>query len=355
MKRGQRFAALMAACALVMAALGAAGAAVSSVVFAPGTSAVSADALGLGPAPHLTAVPLSYTRPASIPVLVYHQLDDGCKPTAAECDAKEAESSSEEQFAVEMGWLYQHGYRTITAAQYVKWLRGQPVALPARPVLITVDNGIGNFFEAGTGVLQRYGFTATAMIVTGFADGAGGRCTTDQPGCPAANEGWDATWAQLAALPAGTWNFALEAGPSGHYVQDYSKTCPVYLTCLEPGETVAHYEQRAVAELNTGEAELRHHLAGRADADVWTVPYSDLGYPRCAQSSCTPQPSIGPPGWLAAYAAKRFSGVFVEDAYRNGTQHERFRLDIQGWMTPGEFAALFGSGLKHGDFQGAGS
>jgi Polysaccharide deacetylase len=358
MRKSRQFAAIITVCAAVLTGLGYLGAAVSAMVFASAPAVVSADALGLGPAPRLTGTPLSYTRPASIPVLVYHQLDNGCKPLAAECNAKETESSSERQFAVEMNWLYQNGYRTVTPAQYLKWLRGQPVALPSRPVLITVDNGISNFYQDGTGVLQRYGFTATSMIVTGFADAASGQCAADQPGCPAVNGGWDATWAQLAALPAGTWNFALEAGPSGHFVQDYDPACRVFLTCMKPGETVAAYQARVAAELTRGETELRDHLGGRASSDAWTVPYSDLGYnpgyAACTSQGCTPQPSDGPAGWLASYAAARFTAVFVEDADRNGTGHERFRLDVKGSMTLAQFTSEFTADLAAGSFSAGG-
>ncbi len=340
----RRYAAVLAALTVSLTGLWYIGV-LTAVLFAPGSTAVSPAALGLGPAPVLTTVHQTYTRPAAIPVLVYHQLDNGCAPTAAICNVKEPETSSERQFAGQMQWLYDNGYRTVTPQQYTAWLQDKKVALPAKPVLITVDNGISNFYDAGTAVLQRYGFSATAMVVTGFADGASGQCTNpaDQPGCPTANQNWDATWAQLEGLPSPTWNFALEAGPSGHYVQDYSTTCPAFLACMKPGETVAAYEQRVKAELNTGEAELRQHLGSRFDPSVWTVPYSDLGYPQCPQSSCTPQQSTGPPGWLSAYAESRFSAVFVEDADRNGVQNERFRLDVQGWMTLGEFADLFGA------------
>ena len=32
-------------------------------------------------------------------------------------------------------------YQTITADQYVKWIYGQSVSLPAKPILITLDDG----------------------------------------------------------------------------------------------------------------------------------------------------------------------------------------------------------------------
>jgi len=348
-------------------ALGAVGWGVNQAAHAvdPGqpTAAAAADigVLNLGPAPHLEPVRLSYTRPASIPVLVYHQLDNGCAATSPVCSGHEVESSSEHQFAENLAWLYAHGFRTVTAAQYAAWAQGERVALPAKPVFLTADNGIGNMLLGATPLLQRFGFTMTAMVVTGFADGASGDCTAPeimtssglvsvQPGCGKDNKNWDMTWQQLQALPANTWSFALEAGPSGHFVQDYNPACPVFLACQEPGETTARYEQRVAGELSSGEAELRSRLGTRASTAMWTVPYSDLGYRGCEQDDCTPQPTTGPPGWLAAYAAKSYSIAFVEDAYRNGIHHDRFRFDVQGWMTQKYFVSALTADIHDGDF-----
>ena len=318
-------------------------------------------ALHLGSAPRLEPVRLSYARPASIAVLVYHQLDNGCAATSLVCRGHEVESISERQFGENLAWLYSHGFRTVTAAQYAAWAQGKRVALPAKPVFLTDDNGIDNMLPAATLLLQRFGFTMTAMVITGFADGASGHCEppeimtstgpiSAQPGCGTANKNWDMTWQQLQALPASTWSFALEAGQSGHFVQDYDPTCRVFLTCKEPGETTAEYEQRVVAELSSGQAELRSQLGTHVSTTMWTVPYSDLGYRRCNQADCTPQPTTGPPGWLTAYAAEAYPVVFIEDAYRNGVEHERFRFDVQGWMTQQYFGSALTADLRDGDF-----
>lgn len=360
-----RAAVLFTTCLAALAILGVAGWGVNKVVRAvfPSSAAVPVDALGLGPAPALQPVALVVATPSSIPVLVYHQIDTGCAPLAAQCNSTEVETSSEKQFGENLNWLYRQGYRTITMSQYVLWTEGKPEELPAKPVLLTADNGIEGFLTAATPLLQRYGFTMTAMVVTGFANAAttdqcappsihaGAKVVSVQPACPAGNVNWDATWAQLKALPSRTWGFALEAGTAGHYVQDYDQSCRVFLACAEPGETAAHYERRVTAELGNGEQLMSKELGSRSSGSVWTVPYSDLGYKRCVQDDCTPQPYDGPHGWLTGNAAGRFAVVFVEDAFRNGIQHERFRFDVQGWMTQKDFQSLFTSELAAGDFR----
>jgi hypothetical protein len=302
-----------------------------------------------------------YAQASQVPVLVYHEMNNGCKPAASTCvNPKDAETVSTAQFLAEMNYLARAGYHTISLAQYETWLLDMRTKLPRRPILLTADNGIGNFLVNAEPILARDDFTMTAFLVTGFADGASGHCEPDvrvagvsydvQPGCGRDNEGWDLTWPQLRSLSPRVYSFALEAGPSGHFVQDYDAHCQMFDACKIPGETNAAYEARVHREIASGLAELRAQFGSRASTTAWVVPYSDLGYPRCAQSDCTPQPYTGPPGWLTAYAASRFTAVFVEDAYRNGIRHERFRDDINGWMTEQIFQERLREFVRDHDF-----
>ena len=295
------------------------------------------------PAP-IDRAPAAWKRARDVPVLVYHEMNNGCQATAARCVSGDPETVSAAQFRTEMNYLVNSGYHSVTLAQYEKWLANPAYRLPARPVLLTVDNGIGNFLEGAQPVLARDGLTATAFIVTGFADGAAGRCEPPsaqagkalvrrydvQPGCGAQNKGWDLTWPALRALSPRVYSFALEAGQSGHFVQDYTPHCQMYYTCMLPRETVAGYHARVTQDINGGIIEASKELAARFNYSAWVVPYSDLGYPQCAQAGCTPQDRTAPRGWLPAWAASHFRAVFVEDAFRNGVRSERFRMDING-------------------------
>lgn len=284
---------------------------------------------------HATGV--KYERAKAVPVLVYHEMNNGCKASAPVCKAGDPETVSSTQFHNEMYYLFSSGFHTVTLQQYLTWLADGRTKLPSKPILITADNGIFSFLNGAQETLANFGFTAVAAIVTGFADAASGYCVQKigrinvQPGCPGANRYWDATWNQLSGFSQqGVWSFMLEAGASGHYVQSYDAKCKMFDTCLLPGETAAQYQTRVRAELTGGESELAAKLGSRASPAAWVVPYSDLGYLRCAQSDCTPQDATGPPGWLVNYAAAHYQVVFVEDANRNGVDHERFRFDIYG-------------------------
>jgi hypothetical protein len=299
------------------------------------------------PLAHVTRVlyrPPGLARAQQVPVLVYHEMNNGCAPTAPVCKSRDAQSVSLAQFRAEMASMYSSGYHTVTIQQYLKWLADPGTPLPSKPFLITVDNGIADFLEGAEPVLYHYRYTAVPFLVTGFADGASGHCTpryngiSIQPGCPAVNDrGWDLTWAQIEALPGAVYpSFGIEAGTSGYYVQVYNPACWDYIACKMPGESTAAYTRRVLLEYDYGIDEMTEHLGARFDAGAWVVPYSDLGYP-CAPSGCAPQHYTGQSGWLISFAALNFKAAFVQDAYRNGVSHERFRYEVHGTDTLKDF------------------
>jgi hypothetical protein len=306
---------------------------------------------------HVVQVPEHVTmRPAKqIPVLAYHAMDDKCAAMETTCKSPDYESVSLKQFTTEMNWLHTNGYHTVDPSQYVAWLNNpEKTLLPPNPVLIVDDNGDSDFLLDAEPVLYHYRYQVTAVIATGFADAAttgycvpvvkaGGHLYNVQAGCPVDNRqgGWNATWAQMRALSPQVYNYALEAGPSGHYVQDYSKNCADYYTCKMPGESNAAYERRVIHDIQLGLAELSQQLPGRVSTDVWTAPYSDLGY-SCTGYSCPSQASTGPSGWLVSLAAVHFKAVFVQTPSRNGIEHERFRYEIQNTTTLKQFRQAIG-------------
>lgn len=259
----------------------------------------------------------------SIPVLSWHQMDNGCKATAPMCTTPvfSADNVTQLQFYDQLSWLYSHGYRTVTLAQYIRWAAGQHVMLPAKPVLLTVDDGIANFYAGATPVLQHFGYTMVSMVVSGFAQGA-------QDG-DRQYEGWDATWTQLRNLPSGTWEFAFHAGPQGHTMN--AAGCPFY-ACQRPGESVSAYETRVTQDIKAGLIAERRNLGARVNTEVWAVPYNDL-----AQEPDEPQSGLAPPKWLENYASRQFALVFVDGLTSRTGQH--YRYEIHGTDSLSYFAS----------------
>jgi len=270
---------------------------VSGTSYAPGADTTSGD------------------RITSIPVLSWHQMDNGCEPTAAQCDSPVYSETNvtQRQFFDELSWLHSHGYRTITAAQYVRWVTGEQVMLPEKPVLLTVDDGIANFYAGATPVLRHFGYSMVSMVVSGFAQGA-------QDGVRQ-YMGWDATWTQLRNLPADTWEFAFHAGPRGHLTSGAS--CPYFYPCQRQGESAAAYEARVSADIDAGIAAEQRNLGSRVDSQMWAVPFNDL-----AQAPDEPQSGAMPTKWLSQYAMRKFAVAFVDGFV--STTNEHYRYEVHG-------------------------
>jgi hypothetical protein len=88
--------------------------------------------------------------------------------------------------------------------------------------------------------------------------------------------------------------------------------------------------------------ELANQLGARYNQHAWVVPYSDLGY-RCEAVSCAYEHHTETGRWLIRFAARNFAAAFVQDYYRNGVQHERFRYEIQNSTT----LAMFRTAIRH--------
>jgi hypothetical protein len=250
----------------------------------------------------------------SIPVLSYHQMDNGCAPAASQCAAAgfSRDSVTQRQFYDQMSWLYSHGYRTVTSAQYVTWATGGQAVLPAKPVLLTADDGIANFYAGATPVLRHFGFTMVSMVVSGFAQGAQDRVRQ--------YKGWDATWGQLANLPGETWEFAFHAGPHGHLLTK-GTSCAYFYPCQRPGESTAAYRARVNHDIDAGLAAEYAHLGSRVNTGMWAVPFNDL-----AQDSSQPQSGTSPASWLNDHADRRFAVVFVDGYTSRANQHYRYEV-----------------------------
>jgi hypothetical protein len=178
-------------------------------------------------------------------------------------------------------------------------------------VLLTVDDGIANFYAGATPVLRHFGFTMVSMVVSGFAQGAQDKAQKYQ--------GWDATWTQLRNLPDDVWEFAFHAGSDGHVTADAS--CPYFYSCQRPGESAAAYQARVEADINAGLAAEKRELGDRVNSQTWAVPFNDL-----AQDGTQPQSGAEPARWLQGYADRKFAVVFVDGQTSRDDQHYRYEV-----------------------------
>jgi peptidoglycan/xylan/chitin deacetylase (PgdA/CDA1 family) len=115
------------------------------------------------------------TRPGPVPILMYHEI------------ARPAESASRlavspDAFAAQLAYLHDEGFTTVTVAGLRAALAGGAAPLPDRAVVLTFDDGYEDFHRRAMPLLERYGFTATVFVTTGWIQDAGARSAPRRPG-----------------------------------------------------------------------------------------------------------------------------------------------------------------------------
>ncbi len=118
--------------------------------------------------PTAAAQPAALTRPSgagvAVPILTYHWIRNNPVPTD---QLGFHLSVSPANFAEQMAFLHFAGVHPVTLGDAMAALQGGR-QLPSRPVILTFDDGYGDFASRATPVLQQYGFVATDFVVSGF-------------------------------------------------------------------------------------------------------------------------------------------------------------------------------------------
>ncbi len=140
-------------------------------------------------------------RQGQIPILMYHSIADKAsarfRPYAVPPGL----------FAEHMAHLHEQGYTPLTVSDFVRSCADGGARLPARPIVLTFDDGYADFHESALPTLLRYGFPATLYMVTGYI---GGKSEWLVP----QNESERAmlSWAQLREISAS----GIECGAHSH-------------------------------------------------------------------------------------------------------------------------------------------
>ena len=122
------------------------------------------------PTPTASALPQptpdGVARDISLPILMYHYLSE--PPAGADIYRRDL-SVTPEQFAAHLDRLLTEGYTTISFYQFLEYLTlGSP--LPAKPVILTFDDGYRDNFVNAFPALKERGMVATFFVVTDFLD-----------------------------------------------------------------------------------------------------------------------------------------------------------------------------------------
>src|ERR1700722_961379 len=96
-----------------------------------------------------------------VPILMYHEI-------AGPTESDSGLAVSPEAFSAQLAYLHDEGYRTVTAAELSDALACGDGSLPDRPIVLTFDDGYADFHSQTMPMLDRYAFTATVFVTTGW-------------------------------------------------------------------------------------------------------------------------------------------------------------------------------------------
>ena len=111
---------------------------------------------------------MTAVTPLRVPVLMYHEIAD-----IAETPSRLAVSPS--VFADHLAYLSEAGFTTITAGALSSILADGAGDLPERPVVLTFDDGYGDFYTEAVPLLKQHEFTGTLFMTTGWVGKEGER------------------------------------------------------------------------------------------------------------------------------------------------------------------------------------
>lgn len=115
-----------------------------------------------------------------VPILCYHYFRPGLTPSRLlrvlgavllnmpTLPDKDFWTTTVPEFDRQMRWLYENGYRTVGLPELEAWMNGKG-EIPAKAVVITIDDGDDSVVRHAVPVLRRYGFQATLFMLTGRA------------------------------------------------------------------------------------------------------------------------------------------------------------------------------------------
>ena len=117
---------------------------------------------------------MATSRPP-VPILMYHEI-------AGPTETRSHLAVSPSNFASQLAYLHDAGFQTITAGTLAENMNGGGDQLPERAVVLTFDDGFEDFYRQALPLLDRYGFTATLYVTTGWVRDAGPLPAGERPG-----------------------------------------------------------------------------------------------------------------------------------------------------------------------------
>lgn len=100
------------------------------------------------------------TEAAGVPVLCYHDVSNTSKASWA---------VTPQNLRAHFSYLKQSGYTPISIADYIKAARGE-IELPAKPIMLTFDDGYVSFYTEIFPLLKEYRYPAVMALITSWLE-----------------------------------------------------------------------------------------------------------------------------------------------------------------------------------------
>lgn len=101
-----------------------------------------------------------------VPILMYHYI--GYNPDPSD-KARDILATNPDKFKQQMRYLSQQGYQTVSLDTLYAALK-QQTTLPAKPIILTFDDGYEDFYTNAYPILQEFNYKATVFIPTGLIE-----------------------------------------------------------------------------------------------------------------------------------------------------------------------------------------
>lgn len=195
-----------------------------------------------------------------VPVIMYHEFVT--EEDIASGIAFDEYAIWQSEFENDLIWLKSNGYTTVTAEQLIDAMEGK-VELPARPILLTADDGKYGVYKNAYPILKKYGMTMSLALIGYEIDSA-----TDN------TEARD-----KSAAPFCTWSEIAEMSESGA-VEMISHTQSMHVFSHEnrqgantsPDDTFDTFLPAAQADFAAFNSNMREHIGKTTRAMAY--PYS---------------------------------------------------------------------------------
>ncbi len=102
--------------------------------------------------------------PVGVPILMYHYIRINPDPSSR---IGYSLSVTARDFAAQMDWLRRAGFTPIDFSDLFGFLQGSEV-LPARPIILTFDDGYADFYTTAYPILRDHGYKAVTYVITHF-------------------------------------------------------------------------------------------------------------------------------------------------------------------------------------------